>query len=184
MTFACNLLILCTLSFLTATIPALALDKRCEGLRRDLEQKNLRLQEHLHAATKFDGRDDSEETKAIATKIAGLKEEILRLEKELEACGGERSARVPEGLSTVKSDNGEHATKSCGELRKRLVELVKTVHSFRKRENSLLSRLTPEEKKEFREASEELKTVREALKSRCSVPTRPGPSRLDVKPSN
>ncbi len=184
MSFVCSLFSFCTLSFLVATTPALALDNRCEALRRDLENKSLRLGEHLNAASKSNGRDDSEEAKAMISKIADLKEEILRLERELEACTDEKSAKLEEGLSTVRSEEGEYATKSCGDLRKRLVDLVKTVHSLRKRDNSRLSRLTPEEKREFRGASEQLKTVREALKSRCSAPTPPRPSSGDAKPAN
>jgi len=184
MNFIRGLTILAALSFLAIPMPALGLEKRCEILRDSLEQKSLRLGQYLNAASKFDSRDDSEIVKALGSKISDLKEEILKMEKELAACKGEKSAANPEGLSTVKSEDSEYATKSCSELNKRLVALVKTVHSFRRRENSLLSELSLQEKKEFRDASEELKAVRDALRSRCSTPTSPRPFRREAKPSS
>ncbi len=177
------LLILAALSLLVIATPALGLDERCEALRNDLGQKGQRLRQYLDTASKFDNRDDSETVKAIGSKIAKLRDEILNLEKQFEACKGEKSAGSAQGLSTVKSEEGQHATKSCRELTKRLVGLVRTVRLFQRREHSLLSELTPQEKKEFREATQELTAVREALRSRCSAPSASRTSQHQTKPS-
>lgn len=177
------LLFISLLTSICLAQPVLGADTRCEILRNDLRQRNLRLGEYQDALKKFDSRHDAEIIQVLGSKITDLGLEIQKLEKELEACDGKNFSRSPEGLSPVKSEDGRHATKSCGELRKRLIILVKTVHSLRRRESSLLEAITDAEKKELREASEELKTVRAALESRCSAPPTHKPFRRQAHPS-
>jgi hypothetical protein len=161
---------------------ALAQDKPCEALRSDLQQKNLRLSEYLDTLKKFDRRKEPEIVDLLQDKIGKLRQQIFQSEKELAVCEGQRTPGAPEGLGPIKSEEGEHATKNCGDLRKRLVVLVRIVHTLRRRESSLLSELTIAEKKELAESSEELKSVREALKTRCSAPPAPKPFRRQPKP--
>ncbi len=182
MTILRNLLIILLLSFAVLAEPVFAAERRCDTLRTDLLQKNLRLTEYEEALKKFDKRHDSEVVHLLGSKITDLRLDIQKLEKELEACDSQQLSKVPEGLSPVKSEDSQHATKSCGELRKRLVVLVKTVHSLRRRESSLLAEITEAEKKELREASEELKSVRAALELRCSAPPTPKPFRRQTQP--
>jgi hypothetical protein len=143
-------------------------NKPCEILRADLEQQTLRLKEYINALRKFTELQDEEMIGVITPKIGELSQQIADKKKDLEQCEDERSSKTRDGLSPPKSETGEYATKSCNELRKQLVSLVRTVHSLRRREISLVSQLTTKEKKELREASEELKTVRQILKARCS----------------
>jgi len=142
--------------------------KPCEILRADLEQKTLRLKEYINALKKFSELQDDEMIGGISPKIAELRQQIDNKKKDLEQCGDERSLKTRDGLSSPKSETGEYATKSCNELKKRLVWLVRSVHSLRRREISLVTELTNNEKKELRDASEDLKTVRQILKTRCS----------------
>ncbi|MGO9119749.1 MAG: hypothetical protein ACLQPD_19315 [Desulfomonilaceae bacterium] len=143
-------------------------NKPCEILRADLEQKNLRLKEYVNILKRFTELQDDEMVGLINPKIAELRQQIANKRNDLEKCEEKRSFGTPDGLSSPKSETGEYATKSCSELRKRLVALVRSVHPLRRREISLISELTENEKKELREASEELKTVRQILKNRCS----------------
>ena len=142
--------------------------KPCEILRADLEQKTLRLKEYINALKKFSELQDDEMIGVISPKIAELRQQIDNEKKDLEQCGDERSLKTRDGLSSPKSETGEYATKSCNELKKRLVSLVRSVHSLRRREISLVTELTNNEKKELRDASEDLKTVRQILKTRCA----------------
>jgi hypothetical protein len=182
MTVPHNLVVILLLSVALLAEPAFGAEKQCEVLRNDLWQKNLRLGEYEDALKKFDKRHDSEVMHVLGSKVTDLRMDIQRLEKELEACDDQKPSKAPEGLSPVKSEDGQHATKSCGELRKRLVILVKSVHSLRRRESSLLEEISDAEKKELREASEELKSVRAALESRCAAPPTPKPFRRQTQP--
>ncbi len=167
-----NLLYVVLLLILSAVmLPAehvWAQNKPCESLRADLEEKNLRLKEYVNTLKKFTELQDDEMIGVINPKIAELRQQIANKKNDLEKCEDKRSFRPPDGLSSPKSETGEYATKSCSELRKRLVALVRSVHPLRRREISLISELTDTEKKQLHDALEELKKVRQILKSRCS----------------
>jgi hypothetical protein len=170
MKFLYGLLALSLASMIISPQYALGQDRTCEVIRKDLQEKNLRLAEYVEALKKFDNRVEPEIANLLNAKIEELRQRISQTEKELAACEGRRGPRADEGLSPVRSEEGEQATKSCGELRKRLMILVKTVNILGRRDKSLLSELTAQEKKELREASEELKSVRQAIRNRCSAP--------------
>jgi hypothetical protein len=167
-----NLLYVVLLLILSAVmLPAehvWAQNKPCESLRADLEEKNLRLKEYINALRKFTELQDEEMVGVITSKIGEFAQQIADKKKDLEQCEDERSSKTRDGLSPSKSETGEYATKSCNELRKQLVGLVRTVHSLRRREISLISELTDTEKKQLQDALEELKKVRQILKTRCS----------------
>ena len=182
MKFLYSLLAFSLVSVIMSPQSALGQGKPCEVIRNDLQQKNVRLAEYVDALKKFDNRAEPEIANLLNAKILELRQRISQSEKELAACEGRRGPRAEEGLGPVKSEEGEQATKSCGELRKRLMILVKTVHSLGRREKSMLSELTVEEKKELREASEELKSVRQAIRNRCSAPLTPKFLRRHAKP--
>jgi hypothetical protein len=182
MNFIRGLLALSLLLFAAAPESVLGQDKPCEVIRNDLQQKNRLLVEYVAGLKKFDNRTEPEIANLLNSKIVELRQEILKSEKELAACQGQRGPRAMEGLAPTKSEGGEHLTMTCGELKKRLVILVKTVHALRRREGSFLSELTAAEKKELLEASEELKSVKEALTRRCSAPPAPRLFRPQAKP--
>jgi predicted nucleic acid-binding Zn-ribbon protein len=171
MIFIHSILVFSLLSSIMMPISCFGQDNPCEIVRADLDQKHLRLTEYLNTAKKLDDRDDSEIITAIHSKIAEFRQQVARLEKELQECEDRKAVRGPDGLSSAQSDDGEDATKTCGELRKRLVVLVKNMHYLRRRQSSLLSQLTAAETKELQETATELKAIREALRNRCSVPT-------------
>ena len=177
MIFICSILVFSLLN------PPFGLgqDNPCEILRADLAQKNLRLTEYMNTVKKFDDRDESEIIHAIRSKMAELRPQIIKLEKELQECEDRKEVTAPDGLSSAQSEEGEHATKTCGELKKRLVVLVKNMHYLRRRESSLLSQLTATETKEQQETATELKALREVLRNRCSAPQNSKVSRQGPK---
>jgi len=147
-------------------------DYQCEILRADLAQQNLRLTEYMNTVKKLNDRDDSEIIRAIYSKMGELRRQITKLEKDVQECADSKDGKevtAPDGLSPAQSEDGENATKTCGELRKRLVVLIKNAHHLRRRESSLLSHLTAAETKELQGTATELKAIREALRNRCSV---------------
>jgi hypothetical protein len=182
MKFVDSLLAFSLMCIVMSPQSALSQSKPCDVILRDLEEKNLRLAQYVDALKKFDNRAEPDIANLLADKITELRQHISQSEKELAACEGRRGPRPAEGLGPVKSEQGEQATKSCGELRKRLMTLVKTVHTLGRREKSMLSELTAEEKKELREASEELQSVRQAIRNRCSAPPTPKFLRRHAKP--
>ncbi len=179
-----NLLVFSLISIIAIAQSALGQVRPCQAIRDELQQKNLKLSEHLDALKKIDRRAQPVLADLLSDKCSQLREEISNSERELAIC--ENPKLSEQGLGPIKSVESEEATKSCAELRKRLLVLTKTVHNFRRRQSSLLSELTMAEKKEFREASQELDRVREALSSRCSDSTAPKPFRRgsNLPPSN
>lgn len=175
MKLAYNLLVFSLISIIAIGQSALGQVRPCQELRNELQQKNVRLSEYLGALKKLDRLAQPILVELLTDKCIQLRQEISNSERELAICENPRLSG--EGPGPIKSVEGEEATKSCGELRKRLLVLSKTVHNFRRRQSSLLSELTIAEKKEFREASQELDRVREALSSRCSASAAPKPFR-------
>lgn len=177
MIFICSILVFSLLN------PPFAIGQEnpCEILRADLSRKNLRLTECENTVKKFDDRDDSEIIHAIRTKMTELQRQITKSEKELQECEDRKEVTAPDGLSSAQSEEGEHAAKTCGDLRKRLVVVVKNMHYLRRRESSLLSQLTAAETKELQETATELKALREVLRNRCSVPQNSKVSRRGPK---
>ena len=168
----CSILLLSLATLITDPASVSGQDNRCEILRSHLAQKNVRLTEYMNTVKKLHDRDDGEIIHAINSKMAELRDQIIGLEKELRECEdikGKKEPATPDGLSPAQSEEGEEATKTCGELRKRLVALVKTLHYLRRRDSSLLSRVTDAERKQLQETTSELKAVREALRNRCSI---------------
>ena len=172
MMFIYGIFVFSLLPFIVVPTSCFGRNDPCEILRADLAQQNLRLIEYMKTVKKLDDRDDSEIIQAIYSKVVELRRRISKLEKELHECEDskdDKGVAAPDGLGPVQSEEGENATKTCGELRKKLMVLVKNLHHLRRRESSLLSQLTDAEKKELQETATELKTVREALRNRCSA---------------
>jgi hypothetical protein len=161
------------LLLLTVTIPviffsqfAVAADKGCEALRKDLELKRGQLAEYLVTLDKFRDKGDPNLESVLKHKINDLLDKINRAE-EVTDCAKLAAAATLEGISPVKTDAGEYVTKSCTELRTMLVQLLRRTTSLKRREHSTFSELTPAEKAILRDSEKELRTVNAILKARC-----------------
>jgi hypothetical protein len=164
----------CSILFLTITVLSILLsqfvmaeDKGCAALRKDLELKRGQLAEYFVALDKFRDTGESELESVLKHKINDLQDRINRAE-EVTDCAQRQASATTEGISPVKSDGGEHVTKTCAELRTMLVQLLRKTKSLKRREHSTFSELTPAEKTTLQESERELKTVTTILKARCA----------------
>jgi hypothetical protein len=141
----------------------------CRSIRDRLEQDQHRLTEYLLALQVSYDRHDFHLSEALNQKIVNLRREVDRLKERVSACSRMGKAQTSEGLSSAKTEEAQFATKSCSELRKCLLPLLRKIRALKRREKSVLSNLTPEEEAELTEASEQLKEVNSALKARCAM---------------
>jgi hypothetical protein len=155
------------LSLVTAAFSASLGD--CNNLRKELEVKQRDLASYLEAIGKSRSEHDQLLLGALNYKIDELVTQIAVLEERIAPCTDGEEAAKTKGLSSVKSEEGKFATKSCGELRRLLVQFYRKVNAFKRRENSFLSELTPAEQNELNEAARDLENVRKILNSRCAV---------------
>jgi hypothetical protein len=74
---------------------------------------------------------------------------------------------IPPSL-TMKAHSDDYATKSCGELRNKLIQLLRKNVPLKRRAQSGLSELTPDEKTLLQESDLEISMLRKALKTKCA----------------
>ncbi|MGB6065118.1 MAG: hypothetical protein WBG50_09930 [Desulfomonilaceae bacterium] len=161
-------------NILLAAIPAILLsniaiagETGCEALRKDLDVKRQRMAGYLVTLDKVRDKGNPELESWLKNKINDLLDAIHKAEEIADCPKG--PARGPtEGVSPVKSDAGEYATKSCGELRAMLVQILRRSNPLKRREHSTFSELTPAEKSLLQESERELKAVNTMLKARCT----------------
>ncbi len=165
------LAVIVALSVVSNAFPASRQD--CSSLRKEMEFKQGELNSYLDALGKSRTQQDSQLLVALNHKIDELVTQIALLEEKLGNCGEPQESKKIEGFSPVKSEESKFATKSCGELRKMLVQIHRKVNSFKRRENSLLSDLSPAEKSELKEAGKDLEKIRQILNGRCAVTPQP-----------
>lgn len=99
-----------------------------------------------------------------------LRDRIRRAPIAPDRRSGEKQ-QPPRTLGALKSRAGDEVTGSCADLRLTLVQLLRKVNAFKKREHSLFSGLTDTEKQELDEANQKLTAVRTVLNARCSALT-------------
>jgi hypothetical protein len=169
-----------SLLFLAIMVPviffspfAMAADKGCAALKKDLELKRGQLAEYLVALDKFRDRGEPELESVLKHKINDLLDKINRAE-EVTDCVKLAAPAAPIGISPVKTDAGEYVTKSCTELRTMLVQLLRKTKSLKRREHSTFSELTSAEKTILHDSEKELRTVTSILKARCVRDVRSG----------
>lgn len=155
--------------------------QRCEALRRDMADKQARVSEYMGMLQKLNGEKDNEVIGVMKQKISELKEQVSKLERDIAGCDGKKSDATSQGLGVVKSDEGQYATARCGELRKKLLQLLQKVQGLRRRENSFLSEFTPDDKRELKDAEQDMEAVNAALKTRCPNTRAPKPFRRNPR---
>ena len=161
------LLLAAALSTIFVSQLAIAEEKGCEALRKDLEYKRKQLAEYLVMLDKSHGRVESRVESLLKHKINELLDNINNA-AELTDCSQWEASVTHEGVSPVKTDAGEYVTKSCAELRIMLVQLLRKSKSLKRREHSTFSQLTPGENTVLQESEREFRTVNTILKARCA----------------
>jgi hypothetical protein len=74
---------------------------------------------------------------------------------------------IPPSL-TMTAHSDDYATKSCGELRNKLIQFLRKNVPLRRRAQSPLSELTPDEKTLLHKSDLEISMLREVLKTKCA----------------
>lgn len=138
-------------------------------MKKELGTKQKELNSYLDALEKSRQEHDSLLLGALNYKIDQIISQIATLEEKAANCGESQETAKVEGFSSVKSEEGQFATKSCGELRKMMVQVIRRVNALQRRENSLLSELTTSEKSELKDARQDLDKIRKILNTRCAV---------------
>ena len=156
-----------------AALPAVA-DDRCDVARKEMMRKKEELSEYVDALGKSHAKDDYAFMDVLNFKINELIQRTKELEQELAGCPEPKPATPPQGMSGIKSDDDVIPEKNCGDLKKMLVPLMRKVNSLKRREKSVFSGLSPEEKSELAKAENELKMVKESMGKRCGAAETPG----------
>ena len=163
-----------SLIILLVAVPAIflsditiAAETGCEALRKDLEVKRQRMAGYLVTLDKVRNKENPELESWLKHKINDLLDAIHKAE-EVADCPKSPAHGPTEGVSPVKSDAGEYATKSCGELRAMLVQILRRSNPLKRREHSTFSELTPAEKDLLEKSEKELEAVNTMLKARCT----------------
>lgn len=141
----------------------------CQALRQELQIKQEQLNSYLEALGKKGNREDPLLQNVLNYNIEQLILAMSVLEKRIKDCDVSESGSESGGMSSVKSEESKFATKTCGDLRRMLVQHVRKENAFKRRENSFLADLTPAEKTEYRETVQDLETIRTILKNRCTA---------------
>jgi len=146
-----------------------ATEDRCDAARRELIKNKEELTEYVDALNKSHAKNDYAFMDILNSKINELISRTRELEKELAGCPEPKPPLAgQQGMTGVKSDDELMAEKSCPELKKTLVPVIRKINGLKRREKSLLSGLSPEEKSELAKAETELRIVKENLKKKCS----------------
>ena len=174
-----RILLLCVLfSLVTAFGVAdvfAAEDRSCQEAQKLLESKRKQLAEYLISLKKSQGEGDAAWLAVLNNKITDLLNEIVNL-PELADCqrrGESAKNSAVQGMGPVKFDTSDHCSKTCPELKKLLVQLVRKTSSLRRREHSTFSELSDTEKQELQDATRDTRVVVEIMKARCGLASTP-----------
>jgi hypothetical protein len=149
-------------------------EDRCGEIAKNLEQNSLRLREYAGALQKAHKDRDFQLITVLNGQIDETLKQIRVGEAELLNCPATQPHDGP-AISSVKSQDTKFADSSCEELKKKYIQLSRKFNSLARRQQSLLSELTSEQKAEYKEAEDSLKAVESELRKRCSPPSAPKP---------
>jgi hypothetical protein len=151
-----------------------AAEDRCAEVIRTLEQNSVKFKEYATALQNAHRDRDFQ----LITVLNGHIDETLRQirvgEAELLNCPVMATSNGP-GISSVKSHDTKFADASCEDLKKKYIQLSRKFNSLARRQQSLLSELTSEQKAEYKETEDSLNAVESEIKKRCTPPPAPKP---------
>ncbi len=165
-----------TLLWLIVVAPYSAAEDRCAEIAKNLEQNSLKLKEYATALQNAHRDRDFQLITVLNGQIDETLKQIRVGEAELLNCPATRGHEGP-AISSVKSQDTKFADLSCGDLRKKYIQLLRKYHSLARRQQSVLSELSADEKVELRITEDSLTAVDLELKKRCGSPPAPKPFR-------
>lgn len=150
-------------------------ERSCREVQAILESKRKQLAEYLLSLKKSQPEGDAAYLRVLNYKISELLNEIVNI-PEIADCrhAAERTkVKTFHGMGPIKFDTTEHCTKTCPELKKLLVQLVRKTSALQRREHSTFSELSDTENQELQDARREIRVIVEVMKARCGLATVP-----------
>lgn len=151
-------------------------------IAKNLEQNSLRLREYAGALQKAHKERDFQLITVLNGQIDETLKQIRVGEAEFLNCPVTKPHDGP-AISSVKSQDTKFADLSCGELKKKYIQLLRKYHSLARRQQSVLSELSADEKMELRTTQDSMTAVDLELKKRCGSPPAPKPFRRSSQPA-
>ncbi|MGC8660069.1 MAG: hypothetical protein ACP5U1_13450 [Desulfomonilaceae bacterium] len=155
-------------------VPFAEAEDHCLEIIKNLEQNSLRLKEYSTALQNAHKERDFQLITVLNGQIDETLKEIRVGEAELLNCP-KSFENQGTGISSVKTQDTKFADLSCEDLKKRYIQLSRKFNSLARRQQSLLSELSPAQKAEYKEAEDSIKAVESELRKRCSPPPPPKP---------
>ncbi len=145
-------------------------DSACKAIEQSLQGHKKKLAAYMETLRDLDERRDAQRFRSVTSSVNQLSVIINHMEAELAACYGDGRTQSSTGMAHVKTDEeDEYAFKNCSDLQRSLLLLIRKINVLKRRENSIFSQLSSEEKAELRAAEEDELKVRAALKKRCAT---------------
>ncbi len=79
----------------------------------------------------------------------------------------EQQTPSPQGMAPMRVDDNTFITKTCPELKKALVPLIRKFNDLKRREKGLFSEFTQKDREEFAQTKQALDEIRQQLRQRC-----------------
>lgn len=152
----------------------------CDAISSSLDEKTARLSEYVSALHNAHREKDYQFMKALNGQIDQALMEIRALEKSIAECP-KRSGELKSPISSVKTQDDKFADLGCDDLRKKHIQLSRKFNTLARRQQSVLSEVTAEQKAEYRDTDESLKLVESELRRRCA-PSPPAPGQRKTRP--
>jgi hypothetical protein len=125
------------------------------------------LSEYVSALQNAHFERDHNFMKVLNGQIDQIMTEIRILEESLVNCRA-RSGEIRSPISPVKTQDDKFADVNCEDLRKKHIILSRKYNALTRRQQSVFSEITPEQKSEYRDTEDSLKLVESELKRRCA----------------
>lgn len=141
--------------------------ENCDTIASNLEQKMMRLSEYVAALHNAHRERDSHFMTVLNGQIDQALIEIRALEKSLANCAI-RPGELKPPISSVKTQDDRFAELNCDDLRKKHIQLSRKFNALSRRQQSVFSEVTPEQKAEYRDTEDSLRIVELELRRRCA----------------
>lgn len=82
----------------------------------------------------------------------------------------EQQAPAPQGMAPPRVDDNPYISKTCPELKKALVPLIRKFNELKRREKGLFAEFTQKDKDELSQTKQALDDIKQQLRQRCAEP--------------
>ena len=83
----------------------------------------------------------------------------------------------PQGMAPARVDDNPYISKTCPELKKALVPLIRKFNELKRREKGLFAEFTQKDREELSQTRQSLDEIKQQLRQRCSEPPKPDPKK-------